>query len=183
MWAPIFQIAATVEPPINRHIGDRSLVLCREVVPISEVGIEQTRSQTTLCLGTLVPSYMQYGCTSSLPLIVLLARVAPHCWNWKHNMAMAITCKNVSAITGNRGSVRSWCMAIVCTAMIILESIMRLLLKTFWIFHSMEVVLISEGPLEKFYCMWISALNNTTKARPSNVEILTSNVTHWPFHF
>ena len=27
----------TVEPPNNGHIGDRSLVLCREVVPISEV--------------------------------------------------------------------------------------------------------------------------------------------------
>ena len=27
----------TVEPPNNGHIGDGSLVLCREVVPISEV--------------------------------------------------------------------------------------------------------------------------------------------------
>ncbi len=45
----------TVQAPNNGHIGDRSLVLCKEVVPISEVGIEQTRSQTTLCLASLVP--------------------------------------------------------------------------------------------------------------------------------
>ncbi len=29
----------TVEPTNNRHIGDWSLILCRKVVPISEVGI------------------------------------------------------------------------------------------------------------------------------------------------
>ena len=33
----------TVEPPNNGHIGDRSLVLCREVVPISEVVPERVR--------------------------------------------------------------------------------------------------------------------------------------------
>ncbi len=51
----------TVEPPNNGRIGGRSLVLCREVVPISEVGIEQTRSQTTLCLVSLVPRLHRLG--------------------------------------------------------------------------------------------------------------------------
>ncbi len=31
------RLCITGEPPNNGHIGDRSLVLCREVVPISEV--------------------------------------------------------------------------------------------------------------------------------------------------
>ncbi len=51
----------TVEPPNNRHIGDRFLVLCEEVVPFSEVGIEQTRSQTTLCLASLIPRLPRLG--------------------------------------------------------------------------------------------------------------------------
>ncbi len=45
----------TVELLNNGHIGDKSLVLCRLVAPTSEIGIEQTRSQTTTCLASLVP--------------------------------------------------------------------------------------------------------------------------------
>ncbi len=50
-----------MEPSNNGHIGDRSLVLYREVIPFSEAGIEQTHSQITLCLARLVPGIPRLG--------------------------------------------------------------------------------------------------------------------------
>ncbi len=49
------------------HIGDRSLILCREVVPFSEVGIEQTCFLTMLCLASLVPRLPRLGTPAPLP--------------------------------------------------------------------------------------------------------------------
>ncbi len=101
-------LETTVEPPNNGHIGDRSLVLCREVVPFSEVGIEQTRSQTTLCWASLVPRLPRLGCVRSHCVrpkprygpSSRIARVAPLCWNGQHSTATAIMCINVRAIVG-----------------------------------------------------------------------------------
>ncbi len=99
-----------MEPPNNGHVGGRSLVLYREVVPIyiSEVCIEQTRSQTTLCLASLVPRHPRLGAPAPIAygpkprywLSSRIARVAPLCWNGKHNTAVAIMCINVRAIVG-----------------------------------------------------------------------------------
>ncbi len=54
-------IWTTAEPLNNGLIGDRPLVLCREVVPFSEVGVEQICSQTMLCLASLVPRLPRLG--------------------------------------------------------------------------------------------------------------------------
>ncbi len=55
-------ITITVEPLNDGCIRDRSLVFCREVVPISEVGIDQTRSLTTLRLAQRRPQAFLSGC-------------------------------------------------------------------------------------------------------------------------
>ncbi len=82
----LFIDACALESPNNRHIGDKSLSFIQKYVvptPRSEMGIEQTRSQTTLCLAML-----------------WLAKAALLCWNGYHNTVMAIMCINVPTIMG-----------------------------------------------------------------------------------
>ncbi len=84
------------------------LVPCREVVAISEVDIEQTRSQTTLCLASLIPRLPRLGVPTHT-VVLWLARVAPLCWNGKHNTAIAVMCKCIVGLSVLGGYFRYSC--------------------------------------------------------------------------
>ncbi len=48
-------------PHADGHIGDRSLVLCREVAPISEVGIKQLAPIPRCARVVSLPDYTMLG--------------------------------------------------------------------------------------------------------------------------
>ncbi len=89
-----------MEPPNNGHIGDRPLVPCREVVPISEVGIGQLAPRPCYARVVLLPDHTMFGRHMASTLL-------EPCSNGKHSTAMAIMRINVPDIMENRGSVRS----------------------------------------------------------------------------
>ncbi len=108
-------VLCTVEPLNNGHIGDRSHVLCREVVPISEVGIEQTRSQTTICLASLVPR---------LPHLGAPAPIAYGRDNAIGRLLTSLCLIGIDECVSHRGTIRSWRLFMyVQLHVIILESV------------------------------------------------------------
>ncbi len=121
----------TVKPPNNRHIGNRFLVLCREV------GIKQTRSQTTLCLARHVPKLPRLGAPAPIACgpnhAIHISRVTPLCWNGKTQHSNG---DHVYKCASHCGSVRS-------------RRLFYIQLRSFWslsvsVVQSREVVHISE---------------------------------------